>query len=71
MNVIPTHPKLLFIRGAGEFFVRMIILSLSINNKKAKDVIMDRHISKISSEWIRETRAMFIQLLEETGFQIS
>lgn len=29
---------------------------------------MDKHISKISSEWIRETRAMFIRFLEETGF---
>jgi len=35
-------PGVLNNRGAGEFFVRMIILSLSINNKKAKDVIMDR-----------------------------
>jgi len=46
----------------------MIILSLSINNSKAGDVIMDKHISKISSEWIRESREMFIRFPEETGF---
>jgi len=43
-------------------------LSLSINNSKAGDVIIDKHISKISSEWIRETRKIFIRFLEETGF---
>jgi len=29
---------------------------------------MDKYISKISSEWIRETREMFIRFPEETGF---
>jgi len=29
---------------------------------------MDKHISKISSEWIRETRKISIRFLEETGF---
>jgi len=49
---------------------RMIILNLS-NNSKAEDVIMDKYISKISAEWLREIRKIFIRFFGETGFSNS